>query len=412
MILKVAFLDIYHGDCEVITFDEGGRPRCIVVDGGESRDSAFRLNAWLRHEEVRTIDLLVATHIDADHVNGLVNLLERFSSGSDDWNQGRSPCIEHYWGPLPDPDWTPHTHTMPATEVGLAGFSLLSVAEVAFVAESVRQNQSLARLVRERMVSLANMRYPSLVNPPDTDLFQQVEIGFLSPDRQIVDTAVQRKALSWENTLELEGEVPEEALPSTIAELEALVRANAARAAEIADRDANNQSIVFRLRPKGDGGTAWSFLFTGDAQQDAWNMMLDRHQPEDLQARVLKVPHHGSHRNGIIPEALNAINPEYCVVSVGQKHGLPHAETLNLLRGTGERSLFCTERNNSRSKRGPCGQKSACPRRTKRQFRSLLMEVDTETDQAQFHLFTITPTRGRVSWKPGPIWCPETQWAE
>ena len=47
MILTVAFLDIFHGDCAVVTFEEKGRKACIVIDGGEKRDAARRLADYL-----------------------------------------------------------------------------------------------------------------------------------------------------------------------------------------------------------------------------------------------------------------------------------------------------------------------------------------------------------------------------
>jgi hypothetical protein len=413
MILKVAFLDVFHGDGAVITFDENDKTRCIVVDGGEVTEAAFRLNAWLRHQGVRHIDLLVATHIDSDHINGLVNLLQQYSAAAGDWNGGHAPCIGTYWGPLPDPDRVGRSPTV-APAAGAGGFSLLSVPEVAFIAESVEQNQTLNKLVAQRIANPMQMHYPSLADLPDTGLFDSVEIDFLSPDQQVPDTEVEGKALAWQSALDLDegaaGAGTGASLPQTVEELEALVRANAVRVAAIADRDANNQSIVFRLRPRSGAGSGWSFLFSGDAQQDAWGMMLGRHPAERLRARVLKVPHHGSHLNGITAEAVAAIAPEYLVISTGQKHGLPEAETLNLLQGGSPRKLFCTERNNSLAKPGACRAKAACPRRTKQDFRSLLFEVDTVTGEAQTHLFSVGPHAGKVSWLAGVIWCPETHW--
>ncbi|NLE76535.1 MAG: MBL fold metallo-hydrolase, partial [Chloroflexi bacterium] len=367
MILQAAFLDVFHGDCAVITFEDRGQTRCIVVDGGETKEAAFRLNAWLRHQGVRVIDLLVATHIDADHVNGLVHLLASYSQDEDHWNGGQPACIRHYWGPLPDPLWQP-----PVRSPGPSGWDPLDLPEVSFIAESVSQNQSLARLVREHMAEAAALVHPSLAEPPSGPLFDSVALDLLSPDRQVPDTVVGRVPFRWSDAVGLVA-ASGAPLPEDPARLEELARAGTLFAAAMADRDANNQSIVFRLRPADTGSPAWSFLFTGDAQQEAWEMMLQEHPAERLAARVLKAPHHGSYRNGITPEALAVVTPQVAVISAGQKHGLPDAEMLNLLRGSGEGLLFCTERNNDRRHRGPCGQKALCPRRTKRQFRSLLL---------------------------------------
>ncbi|GAH87821.1 unnamed protein product, partial [marine sediment metagenome] len=46
-----------------------------------------------------------------------------------------------------------------------------------------------------------------------------------------------------------------------------------------ADRNANNQSIVLKLTPRegiADQLKEWTFLFTGDAEQESWEMTLSK----------------------------------------------------------------------------------------------------------------------------------------
>ena len=83
MYLKVSFLDVYHGDCAVIILEKSSGKSCIVIDGGETLAAAERLSTYLKSEEIEIIDLLIGTHIDADHINGLKYLLDRNSSGDD-----------------------------------------------------------------------------------------------------------------------------------------------------------------------------------------------------------------------------------------------------------------------------------------------------------------------------------------
>lgn len=76
------------------------------------------------------------------------------------------------------------------------------------------------------------------------------------------------------------------------------------------------------------------FLFTGDAEEDAEQDMLD--SGIDLSADVFKTAHHGS--NTANTEAfLEAVDPQYAVISCGEgnSYGHPHAETLNRLRAMG-----------------------------------------------------------------------------
>ena len=94
--------------------------------------------------------------------------------------------------------------------------------------------------------------------------------------------------------------------------------------------DANNNSIFFRL----DYGTT-SFLFTGDAEQMEQQLIM-WNEYDDLQADVLKMPHHGS-RGGASYAFLDAVNPTYAVISckAGNSYGHPHQETMDLLQQHG-----------------------------------------------------------------------------
>jgi competence protein ComEC len=73
--LHVTFLNVGQGDAILITTPEG---RQILVDGGPSPSA---LTSALGKEMPfwdRSIDLLVLTHPDADHITGLVKVLERY----------------------------------------------------------------------------------------------------------------------------------------------------------------------------------------------------------------------------------------------------------------------------------------------------------------------------------------------
>ena len=96
--------------------------------------------------------------------------------------------------------------------------------------------------------------------------------------------------------------------------------------------ETNNTSIVLRV----DYGET-VFLFTGDMETDAENDMLDYWEGRaDWQADVLKVGHHGSNTSTGY-RFLNAVNPEYGVISVGKgnDYGHPHKEPLSRLRQAG-----------------------------------------------------------------------------
>lgn len=76
------------------------------------------------------------------------------------------------------------------------------------------------------------------------------------------------------------------------------------------------------------------FLFTGDAEGDSEADMLNN--GISLKADVYKAAHHGS-KTASTEEFMEAVDPEYAVISAGEgnSYGHPHAEVLNRLRAMG-----------------------------------------------------------------------------
>jgi competence protein ComEC len=92
---------------------------------------------------------------------------------------------------------------------------------------------------------------------------------------------------------------------------------------------ANDNSLVVRLV---FGSRA--FLFTGDAEHDAEQLLLARGAP--LRADFLKVGHHGS-RTSSTPAFLDAVRPRVASMSTGVRNrfGHPHTPTLHALASRG-----------------------------------------------------------------------------
>ena len=76
--LTVRVLDIGQGDS--ILIQTAGR-RTILVDGGPDNTVIHKLGEYLPFYQ-RTIDLVVLTHPDADHLMGLNEVLERYQVGA------------------------------------------------------------------------------------------------------------------------------------------------------------------------------------------------------------------------------------------------------------------------------------------------------------------------------------------
>lgn len=84
------------------------------------------------------------------------------------------------------------------------------------------------------------------------------------------------------------------------------------------------------------------FLFTGDIERASENDLLNYY--DDLKANVLKVAHHGS-TSSSMQTFLNAVSPEYAVISVGagNSYGHPKKEILERLEKVGAEILRTDE---------------------------------------------------------------------
>ena len=76
--------------------------------------------------------------------------------------------------------------------------------------------------------------------------------------------------------------------------------------------DYNHLSYVLMQEHKGI-----RILFGGDASAEAWEEILDECGKSRLKADILLAPHHGS-KNNIYKPALEAISPDYVIVSVAE----------------------------------------------------------------------------------------------
>ncbi|PIS05385.1 MAG: hypothetical protein COT81_01225 [Candidatus Buchananbacteria bacterium CG10_big_fil_rev_8_21_14_0_10_42_9] len=71
---RIIFFDIGQGDSILIQTNDG---QDILIDGGPDSTVIYKLGEYLPFYD-RTIDLVIATHPDADHIVGLIEVLNRY----------------------------------------------------------------------------------------------------------------------------------------------------------------------------------------------------------------------------------------------------------------------------------------------------------------------------------------------
>jgi beta-lactamase superfamily II metal-dependent hydrolase len=108
----------------------------------------------------------------------------------------------------------------------------------------------------------------------------------------------------------------------------------------IQDMDcSNNCSIVLKIT--GIGPRGFSYLVTGDTENDRWDTISDLFG-DALKSHVLAAPHHGS-KNAAHPAALLQIDPHTVLISAGvdSQYGHPHPEAIRVYSNVAQH-VFCT----------------------------------------------------------------------
>lgn len=75
--LRLSFLDVSQGDCIVVTTKQN---KTLLFDCGSTDAGAvgeYRLTPFLKRQGIAVIDIAVVSHMDADHVNGIKELLSQ-----------------------------------------------------------------------------------------------------------------------------------------------------------------------------------------------------------------------------------------------------------------------------------------------------------------------------------------------
>lgn len=317
--LKLECLEAKYGDCFIIHYSNGEGTGRILLDGGPKGVYNAVLKPRLEalaaedKEGVARFVLGVVTHIDDDHINGLVALTNELS-GQKDVHAKQYVQFDRFWHNnferLADPKsagsaGSKSTATVRAQfEAGrLPSFKDERTAEIL---ASVEQGQDLSRNLEVLGLS-GNEPFYGLVSGPKT---------FPMPDGPKVfvigPTAKQLEALKRDYEKELGG-------PVTPAGLAAYV-----------DRSVPNvSSIVFLIEYAGK-----RMLFTGDARGDDILTYLKEAKLLDakgtIEVNVLKLPHHGSKRN-LEKDFFAQVLAKTYVISANGANDNPDAETIEWL---------------------------------------------------------------------------------
>lgn len=304
-VLKLDFVDVQQGDGSAIETPGG---RLVLIDGGDNQLFARYLASRYRGSSPsapREVDAIVVTHGDADHFAGLTEIHVSEQNSNPLKRLFIRPRRVFHNGLVKRPSSVPTGRALGRTrKVGQATIitglesNLLNVAD-----------KQLNRPFKDWKRALAAFNARGEIE------FRRLQIGdadafsFLEPEGIEVEVLgpIPTKAGSVTG-LKFLGEPrrgPRLGHPSVTRD---------PFVGKSVSHTINGHSIVLRLT-YGD----WRFLYAGDLNEEAEGELLAAHKAGriNLEADVLKVPHHGS--ADFSPDFLGAVRPVVSVVSSGDE---------------------------------------------------------------------------------------------
>jgi hypothetical protein len=339
------------GDCLLLHFGTNDDPGLVVIDGGpkavyephlKPRLIEIRDQRGLDDQRPLPIDLLMVSHVDDDHIQGVLELTRelRASVGSP------FAQIRRLWHNSFDAIIGKNPEELKAGVAAQFGTSALDgeLPAGATIEGADEQDEEAAESTLKVLASIpqgfqlrldaekleiplnphtgGKLMMASAEELKVTKGLSVIVAGPMEPDLQ----ALQDQHDKWLKELKKQGKKPEDALAAFV------------------DKSVPNLSSIVVLAKAGDK----TILLTGDARGDKILEGLEKagviKDGGTLHVDVLKVPHHGS-SNNVAPEFFKRIIADHYVFSGNGEHGNPERETLEMLfdaRGTKPYHLHLT----------------------------------------------------------------------
>lgn len=300
-ILRVEMLPAREGDCILIIYGEADRPCRVMVDGGRlATYSAVRERFSRLPDAERTFELLIVSHVDRDHIEGVLAMLEDPDPPvgfKDIWFNG----YDH----LRDPD-----------------------VETFGAVQGERLTVALQRHLDRWNAAFGGRSVEKRSGQNQITLDGGLEITLLSPDRKKLEAMVP----VWKKECEEAGLIPgmaarRPALPDDLERMGSIDINQLAGQAFVPDRaEANGTSIAILARYEEQ-----QVLLTADSHAD---LLIESLRPlatahgDRLRLDALKVPHHGSQHN-LSTELLELVScPRFLISTNGAYFGHPDAAAI------------------------------------------------------------------------------------
>lgn len=298
IMFNIRLLKALNGDCIILSYGENEKYN-ILIDGGYGRSCCRELNSLVQgiKEKQEKINLLILTHIDFDHIEGILYLFSQknfdFSVIEKMWfNFGKRMC-----------------ETLNIDEKGKEIILYDNDAKISW-----RQGKDLEEKLKETSVE-----WEAVVKEQDVFFLGETKITVLSPTIEILKRFAQEEEkvkkkevkISYEDDNECNKKIEE----ICAQEFEGNVTL------------ANRSSIAILLEYK-----KLSLLFLGDAESKIIENSLQRlgySKENKIKVNYCKVAHHAS-RHNTSSELIQMIDCSNYIISTQQgAHGRPNKECLS-----------------------------------------------------------------------------------
>jgi len=315
--IKLHVVQAEYGDSLILESGVGKNSTTILIDGGPYQTFEKHLKPTLQKLPIEgKLDLVVLSHIDNDHIIGLLDLLEEIKYQREEgtkelvkisklWHNSFNDLLQTDENPnifLKNSFLTMNFRSM--EEQKKVGSSIASI-----IMKGFQQATELTSLANSLKIPI-NPEFDKLLqieDVPKSIKFKDITLRVLSPTKKNLEK-LRREWKNWLNKKKLNKYTGFELL-------------------QILDKSVPNlSSIMLLLEDKNN-----KILFTGDGSGDDIVNVLTRNAMLDKQGRfhvdVLKVPHHGSDRN-VSREFFNTVNADYYVISANGRDDNPSIDTL------------------------------------------------------------------------------------
>jgi hypothetical protein len=336
MIFTLEAMRAKHGDSLLLHYGEPAAPRLVLIDGGPpgvwTKTLKPRLDQLKQERsgaEPLPVRLLMVSHIDDDHIRGILDLTKGLTKQSEagqplDWE------IAELWHNSFDDlvgegaDALVNEASVGLSPASLDGGAPLPAGGVSHPSALVLANVAQGRTLRLDARKLGLALNPTTGGGPITgaaageapaDLGDGLALRVLAPSRRRVDD-LQKE---WAKELARRKEAP--------------AAARLAAAAYVDDSVFNLSSLVVMAEAVTDGA-AKRMLLTGDARGDDVLAGLEHagllEPGGTIHVDVLKLPHHGSDRN-VATDFFRRVTADHYIVSGDGKYGNPEVATFEMI---------------------------------------------------------------------------------